>query len=115
MASELTGYGATGSTHYFVVYNATQQVWNGAAFEDFDTGSWTDYDITATEQGTSGYFVGSSPSASSVRYALRLRVSGTPAITDPTMWEDSLTSSSGDASASNQATIIKLLQARLEK
>lgn len=105
MASELTGYGLTAATHYFVGYNATQQLWNGSAFATFNAANWATYAITATEQAGTGHFVGNSPSSATVRYELRQRAGGTAAITDRTVWEDVLLANAG---ISGQAITVEM-------
>lgn len=71
----MVGYGISGSTHDFFAYDASGNVWNGAAFVTFSAGSYTTYRVTATETSTTGRFTGTLPT-DAVAYELRLR-SGT--------------------------------------
>lgn len=87
MAGEIEiAYGTTGRTLYAVVRSSTGTVWNtaGAAFEAFNAANWADYDIALTEQGASGYYVGTFPAATAGVYNVeaRDRAGGSPAVTD---------------------------------
>jgi hypothetical protein len=93
MAGELVGYGATGVTHDFFAYNASNQVWNGSAFVAWVDANYATYRITATESGTSGRFTGNTPDAATTRYELRIR-SGTLAGSG-VVWEESIGDQAG--------------------
>lgn len=85
MAGELQiGTNISGSTVYAVLRTATGTVWNGTAFEAFNAANWTTYDIALTEQGTSGYFVGTMPAVAAGFYSITYhRQAGAgPVITD---------------------------------
>lgn len=92
MAGELKGAAPTSATCKFLAFNAANQVWNTTgtpAFENWNDGNYADYLLTATQEGTSGWFTGNSPSTSAVYYWLRQIVGSTPS-TDFTVWEDIL-------------------------
>lgn len=61
MANELRTGAGTGNVVYAHVFNAASRLWNGSAFEAYDSSSYPDYDIATTEQGTSGVYVGNFP------------------------------------------------------
>lgn len=73
---------------YAVISNAAGQRWNtaAAAFQAHADGSWTDYDIALTEQGTSRKYQGNFPTgiitAGMYLVTIYLRAGGSPAITD---------------------------------
>jgi hypothetical protein len=92
MAGELKGVNLNGTMNLFVAYNVANQPWNTHA-SAFDP-SWSDanydsgyYGLTATQQGTSGNFIGDSPSSLATWYEMRQVIGGTPS-TDPIVWED---------------------------
>jgi hypothetical protein len=78
-------YGVTGRTLYAVVRNNGGEVWNGSAFETYAGGNWTTYDVALTEQGSSGYYVGTFPAlivaAGSYQVESRDQSGGSPATT----------------------------------
>ncbi len=66
MANEIQFSYASSKTAYYLVFNRVGQVWNvtNTAFESYVTASYSNYKITATEQGTaSGMYFGNFPSA----------------------------------------------------
>ena len=66
MSSELqVDYGVAGRTVYFLIRNMFGQIWNtaGNIFETYAAGSYTDYDVAATEQGASGFYAADMPTA----------------------------------------------------
>lgn len=63
--------GATGASYNFRCYNASNQVWNGSAYENYSAANYVSYRVTATEQGTSGDYTGTEP-ALCVFYELRI-------------------------------------------
>ena len=94
MANEMgLAYGVHGATAYFIVRNNVSQPWNTSgtpAFENYNSGHYTaDYAITMSEQGSSGFYAGTFPSAIPAGiYSVeaRLQSGGSPAenpATDP--------------------------------
>lgn len=67
MAGEVQFTYRTGATCYFLVRNATGQVWNTSgtgAFVTYDASYYSSYSISCSEQGTgSSYYVGNFPTA----------------------------------------------------
>lgn len=63
MASELRGGAASGNFVYAHLFSPASVLWNGSAFEAFDSVDYSSYDIVMTEQGNSGIYVGDFPSA----------------------------------------------------
>lgn len=68
MASEVQFRGpGVGRTCYVVIRNRVNQVWNTSggtgAFENFLSGMWTQYAISATEQGVTNNYAATMPSA----------------------------------------------------
>lgn len=64
MADELVCEHLTGKTVYAVISNAAGQRWNTAgtpAFENHVDGNWTNYDVAASPQGTSGRYLATMP------------------------------------------------------
>lgn len=55
----MIGYGTSGTSHDFFVFNAAGSVWNGSAFVTWADGDYQDYRVAATETGTSGRFTAS--------------------------------------------------------
>lgn len=84
MANELQIPWTTGSTVYFLLRNSVGQVWNGSSFVAYNSADYADYDIPATEQGTSGYFVGDMPAVTAGVYYIvsKQQLGGSPAETD---------------------------------
>lgn len=62
MAGILQTSGMSGLTTYAVIRSAGQP-WNGSAFEVFNAANWGNYDLAATEQGSSGYYNVAFPAA----------------------------------------------------
>ena len=90
MANEIGFRGAgTGKTHFVLVRNGTNQIWNGTSFVAYATADFTTYDVVASEQGTSSnYYVASFPStiaAGIYGVEARQQLGGSPAETDPTV------------------------------
>jgi hypothetical protein len=78
----------SGWTVYVVIQNKSGQFWNTSSeeFESFNASNWADYDVSLTEQGSSGIYLGDFPTAVTAAgtypyYAYR-RVGGTPAQSD---------------------------------
>lgn len=85
MAAELQVDYLTGKTVYFLLRNSVGQVWNGSAFEAYQTANLGNYDIAAAEQGTaSGFYVGDMPSVAAGTYGVvaKERAGGSPAEVD---------------------------------
>lgn len=86
---------ATGQTHYINIQRVTDGFWwetTGPGFETFDTGSFGDYDVAATEYGTSGVYHATFPAGITTggeyKVWARQRVGGAPAQSDPVVWEE---------------------------
>ena len=88
MAGELQASYRPAVTCYFLIRNSVGQIWNGSAFETYDTANYATYTISALEQGTdSAYYVGTFPStitAGVYSIVLKQQLTGSPAETDPT-------------------------------
>jgi hypothetical protein len=102
MASELQFSYATGKTCYVLIRNSVGQIWNtaGSAFEAYAAGSYTDYAISAVEQGASAYYTATMPStiaAGVYSITAKEQLAGSAAQTDPTVatgdeqWNGSVT------------------------
>lgn len=90
MAGRLRGNSTQGggaNSHDFVAYDAANQVWNGAAFVAWVDADYAAYRVTATEQGTSGRYVGNEP-AGATHYELRVR--GATLALSYVVWTDAL-------------------------
>jgi hypothetical protein len=78
-------YGTTGSTLYFVDFNASGQAWDTTgtpAYEAFTTARG-DYDIALTEVSGTGLYRGSLPASAGIhRYTIYLQAGGSPNATD---------------------------------
>ena len=61
MADELRCVDPTGNTCYAVIYSATGTVWNGSSFVTPASANWGTYAVTLTEQGGTGFYLGSMP------------------------------------------------------
>jgi hypothetical protein len=76
----------SGLTLYFLIRNSSGQVWNGAAFEAYNSANWANYDIAATEQTSSGYYTATFPAAIPAgKYSIlaHQQSGGSPALGDP--------------------------------
>jgi hypothetical protein len=86
MPKELDFTYDSGATTYVNLTNATGQWYNtvGASFEAFNGANWTDYDLAATEAGTSGAYFADMPSVGAGVYhtQARRRAGGSPAQSD---------------------------------
>lgn len=88
MANELAADYLSGKTVYYLIRTATATIWNGVAFEAYQTANYANYDISSTEQGTaSGYYVGNFPSIDAGIYYVTAKeqIGGSPAETDITV------------------------------
>ncbi len=96
MANELqVSIGTTGRTIYFLIRSRTAQIWNTSnnAFENFVSGQYSLYTVSAVEQDLTGYYVGSFPTAippGTYSVIAKQQISGTPAVTDPTVGANNL-------------------------
>ncbi len=85
MAKELGTPFLTAQTVYFLLRNSVNQIWNGAAFENYTTANFATYAITGTEQGTAGqYYVGNMPAVAAGVYGVvaNQQRGGSPAESD---------------------------------
>jgi len=76
----------TGLTLYAVIRNSSGQVWNGSAFEAYNSSNWSTYDVAMTEQSQSGYYTGTFPAAITTgkySFMVHLQQGGSPALGDP--------------------------------
>ncbi|MFZ5829807.1 MAG: hypothetical protein ACOY3P_06955 [Planctomycetota bacterium] len=67
---------------YAVLRDATDQVYNTSseAFEAYNSSNWASYDIAATEQGSSGYYVAATPAGLTAgRYRITFHEGASPA------------------------------------
>lgn len=82
MANEIRGV-STGTTCYAALINNAGHWWNGTAFEVYDAGSYSDYDIAMTEQGNSGVFFANFPTTittgGTYEYYVYAQAGGSPA------------------------------------
>ena len=94
MSNEVQVSFRTGRTCYHVIRNQTSgYVWSmsggtGGAFEIFASGNWANYGLSMTEQGITGYFVGSIPTAMGagvVAVTAKEQLGGSAVQTDPTI------------------------------
>lgn len=63
MANEIEGVTGSGETVYALVFNASNQIWNGSAFETYTAANYANYLVTMTEVGSTGIYIGSFPSS----------------------------------------------------
>lgn len=82
---QIAGY--TGAQWYAFIRNSTGQIWNGAAFGVYSSGSWATYVVNLTEQSGSGYYTATFPAgittAGKYFIAVHETPGGTPAVSDP--------------------------------
>ena len=91
MAGEIKFRGAgTGSTAYARILGSGSAVWSTSGgtgnFQAYNAANWTDYAISATEQGSTGVFIANMPAAVPAGvYDIdaRNQIGGSPAVTDP--------------------------------
>lgn len=93
MANEYFNRGLSGSVHYAIGFDAAGLVCvvAGPTFEAWDDTHLATYATLVDELGTSGRFYGNRPSPLIVRYEARRRVGGAPALSDPVVWEETIT------------------------
>lgn len=86
MSNEIQALGVTGKTLYVVIRNNAAQVWNGTTFEAYTASHYATYPIALTEQGATGYYVGTFPTsiatAGLYNIDVRLQAGGSPAVAD---------------------------------
>ena len=85
-SSELRAVGYTGDTVYGHIMNSSGQRWNGSAFEDYTGSNYANYDISMTEQGSSGVFLGTFPSGldgATYEFFCYRQLGASPATGDP--------------------------------
>lgn len=91
MANEIRATGATGLTLYAVIRNASNQVWNGSAFEAYNASNYATYDVALTEQGATGRYAVSFPAGivtAGLYYVdVRRQAGGSPAVSDLSLGE----------------------------
>ena len=61
MANEIHLVGVSGSSVYAHILNSEGKRWNGAAFETFDAGNYSNYSISLAEDGATGVYLGTFP------------------------------------------------------
>lgn len=61
MAAILECVALSGQSLSVTIHDSSAQLWNGAAFEAFNSANWATYLVALTEQGTSGYYKGNFP------------------------------------------------------
>ncbi len=81
--------GGTGQTTYFRILGSGGCVWSTSGgtggFESYNSADWTDYAISATEQGATNIYVGNFPAAVPAGvYSIdaRRQIAGSPAVSD---------------------------------
>lgn len=87
MANEIQIVAATGLTMYVVIRTNAGQPYSTVtpAFETYTPANYVNYAVALTEQGVTGYYLGSVPSgiaAQLLNLDVRKRVGGTPAVSD---------------------------------
>lgn len=114
MAGEIQAqYSVSGITAYAMIRNRVGQIWNtaGSAFEAYNAANIADYDISLTEQGSSGMYVGNFPTAISAGiYSIvaKRQIGGSPAESDPSFangdlqWNGTVTLPLSDLATSGQ-------------
>lgn len=95
MAGEIEISYSSLRTVYAIVRNSVGQVYSSSGTGGFSSwldGSYANYPISLTEQGTSAFYAGDMPAVAAGTYNLvaKNQVGGSPAITDPTIGEGSL-------------------------
>ena len=97
MANELQVIQGTSRTVYFVIRNTVGLVWNTgtSAFESYSLANYANYVIQATEQGTTGLYAGTFPTAITTpglyNIVAVLQAGGSPAATDGSFGSGELT------------------------
>lgn len=105
MANEIQAHYTTGSTLYFVLFNATGQVWNGTAFVAVNGTNWTSYDLALTE-AAAGVYLASMPTGLAVgtyQFVVYEQAGVNPATSD-TQRDEGVIEWDGSAVASSATT-----------
>lgn len=77
MAGILQIGGQSGLTVYGIVRNSAGAVWDGSAFSAYNSANWSTYVVALTEQGVTGYYKATFPSAITVgKYSITLHAQG---------------------------------------
>ena len=106
-----TGHvGTTGLTIRMLLWNRAGLVWNGSAYETYDSGNWASYRISTTEIGVLGSYRGDVPSGAQTTWArATFHVGTTESLTVATDGSDMAnvvevngTTISGDGSSGNR-------------
>jgi hypothetical protein len=61
MSLIIESYGTSGLSLYAHIRDTTGRVWNGSAFETYNSANWSSYSISLSEQTSSGYYKGNFP------------------------------------------------------
>lgn len=87
MAGIIQIAGSTGYSWYCIIRDKTGKVWNGSAFETYNSGNWTAYKIEMPEQTGSGYYTATFPAGISTPgvyfVAIHQADYGLPQLNDP--------------------------------
>jgi hypothetical protein len=105
----------TGQTLYAHVRSRSGQVWNGAAFEAYNSANWSTYDIALTEDSSSGYYKATFPaaiSASKYTVLIYLQAGGSPTLGDPLVGSGSIV---WDGTAEEIGVIQSLIDVNLNR
>ena len=119
VANELSvDFGATGRTCYFLLRDRLGNIWNtsggAGAFNSFASGQYSNYAISATEQGISKYYVANMPTAvppGTYPTVAKQQVAGSPVEGDPTVgvgnveWNGSFLAPLSDTVTSGQFSL----------
>ena len=76
----------SGQTIYAVIHNGSGQLWNGSAFEAFNSVNWSNYVNGLTEQTSTGYYKATFPSgivAGKYTETFYQQQGGSPTLGDP--------------------------------
>src|SRR5271170_1325274 len=113
--NELQTRAAVGSTVYAIVRSPSAQPWNTStlAFENWTDGNYANYAIACTDEGSSGFFVGSMPTAITISGTFSIeffiQAGGSPAESDlfnaggPLQWDGS--AEAGDITSGNLTSL----------
>lgn len=127
MASELRGVAAPGQALYAHIVNSSGRRWNGSSFETYASANYSTYTVTLTEQGSSGAYFGTFPSAivasGTYEYLVYLRSGGSAAEGDAVAgtgevaWSGTVSSDiiAGSMSGSDFLTYVKRIFKRTDK
>jgi hypothetical protein len=85
MAAIIECISATGQTLYSTIHDGSGNLWNGSAFEIFNSSNWSNYVNPLTEQTSTGYYKAAFPSgiaAGKYTEVLYQQGGGSPAVGD---------------------------------